>query len=596
MNILHVLSQKELTGAEVYASSLIDAQVKAGCKVYQVSNGFFNPNKAIQIALPVETKGLSFWKSVSALRQILIEKNIHVIHGHSRAAAKLVFYARMGLKIGYVSSIHGRQHVSFSKKLFSQYGDFIIPVCKKISDQLINEFKYNPRRIKIIPNSIDTEKFKFKSVLQLAPNHSLKIAIIGRASGPKKLRSELFIQGLAQILDQKGIAYQFTVIGGELKTSIPVENISFSEINSDVLQKYDLICGSGRVAMEALLSGVPCIAFGETEYIGLVTEKNFDTACASNFGDISNHFNLPTFNSYQAQKDIELLFANSVDYQHLADKTSRFFSLESIAKKVMRVYESAYFIRNYSKWIPILMYHKIPDQDLQSQHKIYVNKNNFAKHLQTFKKLNMTTLTFDELALYRKGLKSFSLFPKNPLILTFDDGYEDNLQNANVELKKQNMQAHIYLLADTTVASNQWDHQTDQTEKHKIISGEERKLWKNSQFHIGSHGLKHERLPEMSRDKKILELSTSKQKLEAEFKQPVITYAYTYGDTNKECAELAEACGYEYALNTDTGGLHLEEDPYAIFRVNIFPDESFSSLWKKTRKWYRRYYHYKRNK
>jgi peptidoglycan/xylan/chitin deacetylase (PgdA/CDA1 family) len=242
------------------------------------------------------------------------------------------------------------------------------------------------------------------------------------------------------------------------------------------------------------------------------------------------------------------------------------------------------------------MYHKVPDQDLNSQHKIYVNKNNFAKHLQTFKSLNMTTITFDELALYRKGLKSFSLFPKNPLILTFDDGYEDNLQNADIELKKQNMQAHIYLLADPSVASNQWDHQSDPTEKHKIISGEDRKLWKNTQFHIGSHGLNHQRLTEMSPEKKILELSTSRQKLEAEFKQPVITYAYTYGDTNKECAELAETCGYEYALNTDTGGLLLEENPYAIFRVNIFPDESFLSLWKKTRKWYRCYYYFKRKK
>ncbi len=596
MNILHVLSQKELTGAEVYASSLINAQVKDGHQVYQVSNGFFNPNKAIQIALPVETKGFSFWKSVLTLRQILIEKNIHVIHGHSRAAAKLVFYARIGLKIGCVSSIHGRQHVSFSKKLLNQYGDFIIPVCKKIADQLIHEFKYSSRRIKIIPNSIDTDKFKFKSVLPLSSNHPLKIAIIGRTSGPKKLRTELFIEGFSKILDQKGLSYKFTIIGGEIKTSIPLETLSFSEINSDLLQKYDLICGSGRVTMEALLSGVPCIAFGETEYIGLVTEKNFETACASNFGDITNHFNLPIFNYNQAQKDIELLLTNSIDYEHLADRTSRAFSLEKIYKKIMRTYESAYFTRNYNRWIPILMYHKIPDQDLQSQHKIYVNKNNFAKHLTIFKSLNMTTLTFDELAQFRKGLKSFSLFPKNPLILTFDDGYEDNIQNADVELKKQSMHAHIYLLADPNIASNEWDHQSDRSEKHRIISGDERKLWKNSQFTIGSHGLNHQRLPAMSSEKKILELSISKQKLEAEFKQPVITYAYTYGDTNKECAELAEACGYEYALNTDTGGLLIEEDPYAIFRVNIFPDESFLSLWKKTRKWYRRYYFYKRNK
>jgi peptidoglycan/xylan/chitin deacetylase (PgdA/CDA1 family) len=596
MNILHVLSQKELTGAEVYASSLINAQTKEGHLVYQVSNGFFKPNSALQISLPVETKGLQFWKSVSALRKILIDKNIQIIHGHSRAAAKLIFFARFGLKIGYVSTIHGRQHVSTSKKIFNQYGDFIIPVCQKIADQLVHEFKYSARRIKTVPNSIDTNHFKFKSVLQLTPQRTIQIAIIGRTSGPKKIRTELFVDGFSQIMKDKNLSFEFTIIGGEIKTSIPVKTISMVEINSDVLQKYDLVCGSGRVAIEALLSGVPCISFGETEYIGLITDKNFESACATNFGDISSHFNLPIFNSFKAQKDIELLLSNSVDYQSLADRASRLFSLDPIYKKVLRIYESAYFIRNYTKWIPVLMYHKIPDQDLHSQHKIYVNKNKFAKHLEIFKSLNLTTLTFEELSFFRKGLKPFSQFPKNPLILTFDDGYEDNLKNADEELKKQNMKAHIYLLADASIASNEWDHQSNAAEKHKIISGDDRKLWKSSQFSIGSHGLNHQRLPAMSKDKKILELSVSKQKLESEFKQPVITYAYTYGDTNKECAELAEICGYEYALNTDTGGLLLEEEPYAIFRVNIFPDESFSSLWKKTRKWYRRYYFYKRNK
>ena len=158
------------------------------------------------------------------------------------------------------------------------------------------------------------------------------------------------------------------------------------------------------------------------------------------------------------------------------------------------------------------------------------------------------------------------------------------------------MKAHIYLLAESSIASNDWDHKTDGSEKHKIISGEDRKLWKNSQFTIGSHGLSHQRLPGMSTSEKKDELLVSKQKLESEFKQPIISYAYTYGDTNNECAELSEACGYEYALNTDSGGLLLEEDPYAIFRVNIFPDETFFSLWKKTRKWYRFYYFSKRKK
>ena len=53
----------------------------------------------------------------------------------------------------------------------------------------------------------------------------------------------------------------------------------------------------------------------------------------------------------------------------------------------MRIYESAFFLKHYSKWIPTLMYHKIPDQEIKSQHKIYVTRENFEKHLNFYKKL-----------------------------------------------------------------------------------------------------------------------------------------------------------------------------------------------------------------
>jgi hypothetical protein len=125
MNILHLLSQNQLTGAEVYACQLIEKQVQKNHKVIQVSNDFFYETKARKISLPVENKSfLQFIKSVFALRKILLNENIHVIHAHSRAASKLAFWARCGLKIGYLSTIHGRQHISISKKIHNIYGDF----------------------------------------------------------------------------------------------------------------------------------------------------------------------------------------------------------------------------------------------------------------------------------------------------------------------------------------------------------------------------------------------------------------------------------------------------------------------------------------
>lgn len=598
MNILHLLSQNQLTGAEVYACQLIEKQVQNNHKVIQVSNDFFYETKAQKISLRVESKSfLQFVKSVFALRKILANENIQIIHAHSRAASKLAFWARWGLKIGYLSTIHGRQHVSISKKIHNIYGDFLVPVCENIGNQLTQEFNYNLRRIKTIPNGIDSAKFQFKP-RPLMNSKLIRIGIIGRDTGPKKRRTEIFIQNLIPILKDQGYQYQFSIIGGHKENfKINAENVNYlssSQLNSKFYQDFDLICGSGRVCIEALLSGVPCIAFGESIYCGLVTVENYSEFKKSNFGDIGHDFNLPQFNQKQAALDIQQF--TKMDVKSLAEITAQDFDLDLIANQIERLYESSYFIRHCPKWIPILMYHKIPDHDLQSQHKIFVNKTNFKKHLQFFTFLGFRTLTFSELAEFRKAKKDFKYFPKKPLILTFDDGYVDNITNADPLLKEFGMTAQIFLLADTKVDSNRWDYDTNNSSQEfsPIIPADQRGLWKTSNFQIGSHGIKHDRLPKMSWTEKIAELTESKNRLESEFQTQINVFAYTYGDTNAECAKACETSGYDYGLNTDRGGLHLEEAPYSVFRVNIFPNESLLSLWKKTASWYRRYYYFKR--
>jgi peptidoglycan/xylan/chitin deacetylase (PgdA/CDA1 family) len=241
------------------------------------------------------------------------------------------------------------------------------------------------------------------------------------------------------------------------------------------------------------------------------------------------------------------------------------------------------------------MYHKIPQQEINSQHKIFVTAENFEKHLQFYKKKGFTTLTFSELALYRKALVSFKYFPKKPLVLTFDDGYRDNLETASPLLRKYGFKAQLFLLADNKINSNVWDASGDEP-AHEIMSQDERQKWKTSAYEIGSHGFRHQKITEFSLEEAQKELTQSKISLEDEFKIPVTSFAFTYGTTRPEGAELAQRAGYDYALNTDTGGMLMEEEPYSIFRVNIFPNETKSSLYKKTAKWYRRYYKFKRKK
>ncbi|MEQ1723470.1 MAG: polysaccharide deacetylase family protein, partial [Pseudobdellovibrio sp.] len=546
----------------------------------------------------VETRSkLQFVKNVLWLRNFIRKQNIQVIHTHSRASAKLGYWATLCSNTALVSTVHGIQHSSFSKKLHNQYGEFIIAVCENIKKHLVKDFAYDSKRIKCIANPIDTSSYSYRDT---SPSDNLNIAIVGRTTGPKGERTRQVIEILFSD-DLKSKKFNLTLVGGNLadlniSASIKsqINEVHPKALNSDIYSQYNLVIGSGRVCMESLITGNNTIAFGEAQYVGLVTEDNYSEALESNFGDIHPDSKDPEINSSDFISVIKKLSQSSVN-KNLSETAKQSFSISHISKKVMRIYESAFFLKHYAKWIPTLMYHKIPDQEIQSQHKIYVTRDNFEKHLKFFKKLGFKTLTFSELKKYSTGELSFNTFPKKPLILTFDDGYADNLQNASPLLKKYGFRAQLFLLANQSIDQNSWDVSSAEP-AHEIVSGADRQKWKNSAFEIGSHGFSHKKITEFTNEESFKELVDSKKALEVEFNLPINVYAFTYGITAESSSELAQAANYDYAVNTDTGGLIAEEEPYAIFRVNIFPDESYWSLFKKTSSWYRKYYFQKRKK
>lgn len=624
MEILHLLSQNHLTGAEVYAVTLGQEQKRLGHDVHQISNDFFYPTSLFQTRMKVETKSrLRFILNVLRLRSYLKRNQIDLVHAHSRAASKLAFWSTLGTKTCYVSTVHGQQHSSFSKRLFNQYGQFIIAVCENIQNHLKQDFNYRPELIRIVRNPIDPQLFHLSSrvsqnnsspgaqnKLQTGSRHTpartLQIAIVGRTTGPKKDRTEQVLRSLFDLLPSLHSRFEITLIGGKLAdVALPpherelVRETQVERLSTEIYEKYDLVVGSGRVCMEALLSGTPTIAFGEAQYIGLVRNAHFNMALRSNFGDIDlNNKSGPRLQIKKFEEDLKSIVSNEItttERRELSEKAYAEFATPSIEAKMRRIYQAALFLKKYPHSIPVLMYHKIPQQEIQSQHKIYVTKDNFEKHLQFFRRQGFETLTFSQLEKFKKQEIPFKEFPKKPLILTFDDGYRDNLENASPLLKKYGFNAQIFLLANPAIASNEWD--ASKTEPpHEIVSGSDRQRWVLSAFEIGSHGFSHKKITQMSPEDAFAELKNSKLALEKEFQTSINVYAFTYGDTNKEMPALAENAGYSYAVNTDSGGTLIEESPYEIFRTNIFPNEDSWSLFKKTSRWYRRYYRWKRKK
>jgi peptidoglycan/xylan/chitin deacetylase (PgdA/CDA1 family) len=615
MRILHLLSQTELTGAEVYAKTLIDSQVRDGHQVFVVSD-------RMHVAIPISLTSMkistsSFWqrmKNILALREFLKAHQVEIVHCHSRGAVRHAFWARIGTPVAQVTTLHGRQHFSWSKRFLNIYGEILIAICENVKTAMSRDFNMPASPIRVIRNPvIPASQIAAQTPLQgYSPPH---LALIGRSSGPKGLRFEkvvdcCFEKWLSEhpnmrisiiVPNPDKFSDRFHQQVEALKAKHPgcIEILGHTPDLRALLPKYDLVMASGRIAVECILAKVPLLAIGEYENHGILMPQKLCTALQSNFGDIGDERIEIPLRVHEISAEVSMFLRghkpSAQDLENLRSRVEIEFSPRTVHDEVVEAYRAAIFKRHVPKWIPVLMYHKIPDRDLQSRHRIFVLKDRFQKHLQFFRRRGFQTVTFQDLVQYWTGKRDFQEFPKKPLILTFDDGYIDNLKNAQGILKQADFRAVIFLLANHNIRENTWD--ADTGEEPNLLMGLEEKLQLDPKvWEIGSHGLNHLHLPQVTDVEVMHEMQESKASLKRDLQQPIYAFAYPFGSTNPHVAGLAKDAGYKFAVNTDQGGLHLADQPQSIFRVNVFPEDGSFELWKKTSSWYRRYFYRKRGR
>ena len=174
-----------------------------------------------------------------------------------------------------------------------------------------------------------------------------------------------------------------------------IEVVGFTDDVAGWLARTTLVIGAGRVAIEALGAGRAVLALGEASYEGLVTAATLATAAASNFGDISARLASPVVDFAAVLADARaFLQAPAPVAAVLQGQVRARYDLASVAAQVLETYQAARMQKAGIGYIPVLMYHKIPDAPLPSRHQIYVTKDNFARHLAYFQKRRLTPITF----------------------------------------------------------------------------------------------------------------------------------------------------------------------------------------------------------
>lgn len=602
MNILMALSQREITGAEVYAATLTEQLMKRGHKVVIVSDTLTVKCDALFIPLAFNERSLADrFSHVRTLCRIIKEHDIQVVHAHSRASAWSCAIACKLCRIPLITTTHGRQPVHLSRKINKSFGVKSICVCENIRTQICNDLGYAQKNTILLRNPVDATAFNFtpKSTSKhegdnvLKSNnqddkHEILVALVGRLSGPK---GDVAYEVLSKLSEHKHIQVQ--IIGSKF---IPerfnkfenLENVHFLGYRTDVpelMKKADVIIGAGRVGIEAMLTGRPLIAVGEAIYEGLVTKANIGAVLSSNFGDI-NSINETHLDFSKLKDDVEAAVKlTSDELADLKDIIKHEFDMERIVNTVEQLYSRTYV--EYKRYeMPIIMYHRVVDSpDEVGVHGTYVTKELFKKHMQVLKDNGYRTVTFKELAEDHLLTKRFDKGNKF-VVLTFDDGYEDNYRVMFPILKEFGAKAVIFLLSESKY--NEWDvnNPHNPEKRFDLMSEEQVKEMAAYGVEFGAHTKTHPYLSSLPIEEAREQIVQCKQKLEQTYGQPFITFAYPYGDLNDEVKSEVRKAGFTFAVSTDSGEINVDSDLFQIRRIGIFPRNSMLTFRRKISGYY----------
>lgn len=139
--------------------------------------------------------------------------------------------------------------------------------------------------------------------------------------------------------------------------------------------------------------------------------------------------------------------------------------------------------------IPVLMYHLCLDSDVsEDMEGMAVTIEEFDEHLQFLTDAGYEGISFEQYYNYKKFGASL---PSKPIIITFDDGYENNYTNAFPILKKHNMKSTIFIVTSVVGEEGvQYSHMTWEHMKEMEDSG---------LVTIHNHGYIHMRMDRISK-------------------------------------------------------------------------------------------------
>lgn len=219
--------------------------------------------------------------------------------------------------------------------------------------------------------------------------------------------------------------------------------------------------------------------------------------------------------------------------------------------------------------IPILMYHQVEDYAPRGTplRGLVVRPKSFARQMALMNLLGYRGLSMENLMPYLTGEKQGKVFG-----ITFDDGYENNLQHALPVLQKYGFSATCYVVSGAIGRTNVWDAALG-VPQVPLMNAQHLQQWSDSGQEVGCHSRSHMNLMGVAPEKLFMEVVDAREKIALHLDRyaTIAHFCYPYGACDDAAAKAVRNAGYLTATTTlrgrlDTGVPH---DLHRIPRILI---------------------------
>ncbi|WP_462321756.1 polysaccharide deacetylase family protein [Halochromatium sp.] len=229
--------------------------------------------------------------------------------------------------------------------------------------------------------------------------------------------------------------------------------------------------------------------------------------------------------------------------------------------------------------LSILMYHQVGCFKAMRAHRAnYCDAGRFARQMAMLAYGGFNVMTLEQAL---AGLRGARPLPPRAVLLTFDDAYAGFLEHALPVLSRHRFPAVVYAISDWLGQRMRWAEPAPGRAEPALMSAGQLRGLREVGISVGSHGVSHRKLAELTPKEQALELTQSRAALEDLLGEPVQDLCYPFGSFSQETVRLAADAGYRSAMTCLRGAASGSDHPLVLPRKAIsFGDNLLGFAWK----------------